>query len=818
MKKLTIALLATLISVCAQAYTVKLHAVDTDDEPEIYASCRIYTIADSTHAVVAGLTDSIGNYTAELPEAGTYRLRIEAAGTGYSTRRTFSVSDDEPAADLGTIILGGENENLEELTVTAQKPLVVKQIDRIGYDVQADPESKVLNLQDMLRRVPMVAVDADGSITVNGSSNFVIYKNGRPNNALSKNAKDILSAIPASMIKSVEVITEPGARYDAEGIGAILNIVTIDNAEINGVTGTASAEISSRDWMPRGSLFLTAQVHKVTFSLQGGVQGMNRRSSKNENYTEILYPDNSKRATTQTGHNSGAVGWFGGEASWEIDKHNLVTGDFNGFIYNVKPKGTTSSFTYGADGAVLSSFKGAYNYPSYNFFDIDGSVNYEHSTSRKGETLTASYMVSSNAQHNREYTEYSDITGNAIPYTSTTNHYNLDFIEHTFQLDWKRPFGEVHTLETGGKYIMRRNHSTNNAEYTGWQNINTEFKHITDVGAIYAQYTARVKKVTLRAGIRYEYSHLKGSYPDGSHSPFSSNLHDFVPSASASWQINDANSLAFNFATRINRPGIDYLNPAETYSPSTVSHGEPTLESAYSRSMKLTYMLIKRNFNVSFSANYSFNNDNISSIQYYDPSIDLIVNTYGNVGHIRNLSFSGFAQWTITPKTRFMFNGSVSRDSYRQEGYSLARWGFHGFARLSQTLPWKLNIEGSIFYMGKRAWDVYSYSGSSSPFWSISLRRSFLKEDRLTVSLTAQNPIGPSTRNWKSYTVNGNYTGFSNNKMFNFKSVSLSISYRFGNLNAQVRKTAASISNDDVVGGASAGGSQGSQNSASQPN
>ena len=804
--------MAILATVClsAGAWSVQLRAVDTDDEPESYATCRIFAAADTVKAAVTGLTDSVGAFTAKLPAAGAYILRLESAGQLGQARRTFTLDAANPDANLGTIVTGGLDENLREITVTAQRPLVVKQIDRIGYDIQADPDSKVLTLQEMLRRVPMVSVDADGTIKVNGSSNFVIYKNGRPNNSLSKNAKDILAAIPASMIKSVEVITEPGARYDAEGIGAILNIVTVDDAVIDGVTGTVSARVTSTDWLPGPNGYITAQVGKVTLSFNGGANFMSRKTTKSQNKNVQYLPGGLTHTQNQNGHSKGAVAWFGGEGSWEINKKNLLTFEFNGFAYNVKPNGSGTSVMTGADGSVISSYAATYDYDKYQYFDMDGTVNYELQTSRKGETLTASYMISTTDQQNKGGQAYSDIVGNAFAYTGTKTDTKLKFYEHTFQLDWKRPFAEKHTLETGAKYVLRDNHSNNINEYTGVNTEHTQFKHLTDIGAVYAQYTGRFGKWTLRGGLRYEYSRLKAEYPDGSHDNFASNLSDWVPSASASWSINDANSLTLNFATRINRPGISYLDPTHTYTPTTLSYGAPGLESAYSRSMKLTYMLIKQKFNINFSASYSWNNDNISSIQFYDDATGLMVSTYGNVGHERTLNFSGFAQWTITPKTRFMINSSVSRNSFRQEGYSLARWSFFGFGRISQDLPWKLTAEIGCFYMSKSCWDVYSVSGGMRPNYNISLRKSLLKEDRLTVAVMVQNPIGSSTRHWRTETVNGNYLGWSDSKQFNQKAVGIVVSYRFGSLKAQVKKTAASITNDDMVGGAGNGGGSGS--------
>lgn len=820
MKKFVLTLFAVLACCCVSLhataeetpYSVKLHIVDVDDEPESFATVRIFATGDSVNAAVVGVADSVGIYRAPLPAAASYFLTIEGAGqTGAGARRTFTVSDIEPDADLGTVILGADDQTLQEVSVTAQRPLVTKQIDRIGYDVQADPASKVLTLQEMMRRVPMVSVDAEGNITVNGSSNFKIYKNGKPNNSLTNNAKEILAAIPASMIKRVEVITEPGARYDAEGIGAILNIVTVDDAVINGVTGTASLSVNTQSGIPTANIYLTTQIDKVTFSINGGANPMNRHQTHNVSTTDYLFNDGRRLFSESDSYRKGFVSWFGGEASWDINKHNMLTAEIDGFYFNAKPYGKGKEATYAPDGSVLSSHSSIETPHRTGYLSFNGNVNYQHTTSRAGETLTGSYMISNMSDDSKTEETYSDIVGTSFPYTGRYNDTHLNFIEHTFQFDWTRPFSQIHTLETGAKYIFRRNHSTTDTEYFNWQDTHSDFKHITDVAALYAQYTARVGRVSLRGGLRYELSRLKASYPDGSAESFSSTLNDLVPSASASWQISDVHTLTANYAARINRPGINYLNPAKVYTPTEVNYGNPDLNSAYSNSLKISYMFIKPKLNFSLSANYAFNNDNISEVKFVN-SDGLIVKTYDNIGHERNLSFSGFAQWSATSKTQLMFNATASRQSYRQNGMRLAKWGWNAFMRISQNLPWGLTAEGMLYHQARSVNDVYTYGGMDGQdayFWNLSLRKSFLKENRLTVSLTVSNPIGRSTRNYILHTVNGDYTGTASYKFLSTRMGFLRVSYRFGSLNARVKKTAARISNDDVVGGVSSGSSNG---------
>lgn len=800
MKHLFSVAIATLCTATIYAYDITLHAIDNQGEDEVYATCRIYALPDTLTPSVIGVADSLGYYKANLDSTGNYRIRIDGAGASTVYTQDFTITDNQPSLNLGNITLSPTT-LLNEVTVTAQRPLVVKKIDRIGYDVQADPQVNTISTRDMLRNVPMVAVDGSGNITVNGSSNFKVYKNGRPNNSMSKNAKDILAAIPASLIKTIEVITGPGAKYDAEGIGAILNIVTLDNTSIKGVLGSIGGGYDIWKDMYRGNFFVTTQIDKFTVSLNGGMQTQSKKLSENSSEVDKTFNSGITDKAYQKLANRGYVSWLNGEGSWEINRNNLISFELGGFYYNVKPKGSGHDNMFTADGSMLSSYDYFIDYPKYAYLDFNGNINYQLSTSRAGETLTASYAVSTTDQNINQYMEFGNIQGCLFNYSGISGKSDLNFIEHTFQADWIRPLLTGHSLEVGGKYILRRNISTNNTEYTSWQTSINKFKHITDVGALYAQYTAAIKNVTLRAGLRYEYSHLQADYPDGSEDSFSSNLNDFVPSAAVSWNINNTNSLALNYAARINRPGIEYLNPTVAYTPTEVSQGNPNLESVFSNSLKLTYSFIKRSINFNIAADYSFNNDNISSVKYADNN-GVVYSTYDNIGHERNLTVSGFMQWTATPKTRIMLNGNISYHKFMQQDMSLDRWIPRFSVNLNQTLPFKISLNASTYYFGGSLNDVYSYFkpiGSKTISYNIGLSRSFLKEDRLTLSLIASDFIGNKTFRYAGYTVNGDYTDRTISSMKRGNAL-FSISYRFGSLNASVKKTASSINNDDLIG------------------
>ena len=189
-----------------------------------------------------------------------------------------STNVEEPDTTAWSITLDG-------VTVKAQQQLIKQEVDRIGYDVQADQDSKTNNVMDMLRKVPMVTVDGEDNILVRGNQSYKIYKNGHYDPMLSKNAKDVLKAMPASAVKRIEVITDPGAREDAEGVDAILNIVMMDNKRMDGVTGTLRAAHQTTNYTSLGT-YLAAQLGKAIVSVDYGYSNMSKKSTMNTLHKE----------------------------------------------------------------------------------------------------------------------------------------------------------------------------------------------------------------------------------------------------------------------------------------------------------------------------------------------------------------------------------------------------------------------------------------------------------------------------------------------------------------------------------------------------
>ena len=693
------------------------------------------------------------------------------------------------------------NKELGDVTVVAQRQLIKQKIDRIGYEVQADQESKTKTVLDMLRKVPMVAVDGQDNITVKGNSNFRVYRNGHLDPNLTKNAKTVFKSMPASMVKRIEVITDPGAREDAEGVDAILNIVMMDGSKMKGMMGVVNAFYNTLRH-PNLYASITGQAGKLLVSADGGYGGMSRKETENRNDVERIFVKTGDVLKTHyNGTNPGHVVFADINASYDIDTLNLLSASFGGYFYKLNVEGDGSAGMWASNSRTpLYSYDHHNWMPGYSHHSWNGRLDYQHKTRRKGEQFTLSYMLALTRQHTDDETTYSNMQQVPFRYSGYLQTTRERFTEHTLQADWLRPLGHGHQLEVGMKYIDRSNNSSNTQEFYGLSGLSTtDFDHVTRVLAGYADYIYQREKWSARAGLRYEYSYMKGAYPDGKNEDFSHHLSDWVPQASVKLQLTEAQSLKLNYTTSINRPGISYLNPAVVVSPTVVQQGNARLKSSHSQSLSLIYMYVGRLLTLQLAPSWQFTNGGIASVESAQGNVRYL--TYDNIQRYHRAGFEQYVQWRPFSSTTLVVNNNMRYEHHKNPnlGYSNNGWSDNFYFDLSQQLPWKLRFSlGGYGQIGRRPTNVYSVQHSWYG-WYTNLQRSFLKEDRLTVRIGA-NDLFRRERSFVTASVNGDFldhtTSYNPVRQLNF-----SLTYRFGSLKAQVKKVDHSIENDDIVGG-----------------
>lgn len=552
-----------------QVKGILLDSLTQEGEP--YATIKIVKKEAPAKALKMLVTDMKGQFQEKVPGTGNFVMTITSVGRTPIVK-DFSVKAGEKLVDFGTLYIVDASNELGQVEIVAQKPLVKADIDKIEYNVQDDPDAQSNSVLEMLRKVPLVTVDGEDNIQVNGSSSFKVYVNGKPNNMMSNNPTEVLKSMPANSIKHIEVITNPGPKYDAEGVGGILNIVTVGSG-LEGYTATFSANVSNRG--AGGGAFGTIKSGKLTvgarYNYNYNDQPRNY-SSGSQHVTPEAVTENSSNLDydgSNKGHGSFQSGSM--EASYEIDTLRLVTMSFGLWGGGNKSNGSTdyiATFPENINAAPIYSYS-AFNRSKSSWYSIDGGIDYQRLFKVKDRMLTFSYKINTRPQTSDSYTEYEIDNGYNPDWADYLNRLKnqhndgeQNTTEHTFQADYTTPIGKLHTLEAGAKYILRNNSSEDDrfdADDTGKYEYNKDqsshYKHLNDIIAAYLGYGLKVKRLSGRLGLRYEHTIQDVKYLVGRGEDFTKNFDDVVPSASIGYKLTDMSNLRLGYNMRIYRPG-----------------------------------------------------------------------------------------------------------------------------------------------------------------------------------------------------------------------------------------------------------------------
>lgn len=826
--------LILMLALCAKAqntqhsYTITGVVADSvTHEGEPYATLTIARADSAAKPVKQALTDIKGRFSISSSGTGSYLLMVRSMGR-KPMQRAYTVDATTRTIDLGTLLLQDGGNQLETVEVVAYKPLVKADVDKIAYSVEDDPEANTNTVIEMLKKVPMVTVDGQDNIRVNGNSSFKIYVNGKPNNMMTKNPKEVLKSMPASSIKKIEVITNPGPKYDAEGVGGILNIVT-EGKGPEGYNATFSGRANNSSY--GGGLYTTVKQGKLTMSV-------NYNASSNHSPKGYTYSDRSQIGTDGTvtsstvadGYTKGHSLWQGGdiEASYEIDTLRLITGSFSLSKFTSKRDALNTAFsTVPATGQRLYGYRSP-SHSKENWDDYSASLDYQRSFSVKDRLLTLSYRLESSPSTSDSRYLYTDreAADDWQTFIDRMRDQRMDgdenTMEHTFQIDYTTPFAKHHTWEAGVKYILRRNKSDNDRYNLGTgdkdetydSDNSSHYRHHNDILAAYTGYGLTLDKWSARLGLRYEHTLQKVEYLLGRGTNFHKNFDDLVPSARLGYKFSDATNLSLGYKMRINRPGIWYLNPyLDDRIPDAISQGNPNLDTEKSHAVDLQFSSYNSKLTYTLTGTYRFVNNSIESVDRLvnDRDIeglpnptgkDVIYSSYANIGHIQYAGLMAYANWTPITNTRITLNGSVGY-SHMSDGQSLRNHG------------WCTNIDASLQQTFAKTWifNASYYVQTPQPtlqgkdaryqWYNFSLSKSFM-DKRLTLTAYIINPFGKRYFCYRSETVADNFRTTASSSWCQLY-YGVSVSFRIGKLKASVKHTERTVENNDVKQGGRGG-------------
>jgi len=745
---------------------------------------------------VAGGVD--GKFTIEAPSPGQYYL--SGSMIGYSNSKDLiTLKEGEKKVDFGAIKLI-EGMQLKEVTVTAVQPLIKNEPDKLTYNLESDPQSASSPLVDILRKVPMLSVDGEDVVRLNGETNFKVLVNGRSSGLLVRNFKDAIKAMPASAIKSVEVITNPPAKYDAEGIGGVINIIT-NRKSTQGYNGSINAGANTLGGYNGGG-YISAQIGKLSLSTNiytgKNISKGSYYTSESENFlsNEFKY---SK--TTGTSNSEGRFSNLSIEASYEIDSLNLITLSGWGFLGNSKNIGTSMFESRNADN-ILSRKYSTTNVSEYLYGSGSGSISYQKTFKKPEQNLTFSYSIDASPTE-------SDFTNNVIPELNFTQYSQRSAnkamgMEHTLQADYYNPIGKKHNIETGIKYILRQNYSKTDVEIFNpddgvWNDAPEKINDLDydqHIGNMYGGYAYKHKSLSLKGGFRMEYTINDGvSKSSDGDITFTNKQFDVVPYINFSYMLKKGNSLSASFTQRLNRPGIWHLNPyVNDNDPMNISYGNPNLETVRRNAITIGYRKSSQTWNLSVNLAGNFTRNNIERIRRVDAE-GISRTTYENIGINRNYRLNFNYSYRKGEKLNLYVNGGIAYTSISSPEMNLSNDGvsYYGGAGLSAKVWNKgtVNLNGFVY-----GGDVSLQSQNPVNYTSsIGFSQRFLK-DKLTLSIYVSEPLS-KTKSYKISSQDTTYKMTSENTYIR-RSANISLFWRFGKFNVNVKKARRSSTDDKM--------------------
>ncbi|MFM9946075.1 MAG: TonB-dependent receptor domain-containing protein [Bacteroidia bacterium] len=745
-------------------------------------------------------TNENGKFVFDNITSGDYFITVNTKG--FTVYKSKTIVLEKTAIVLDTLFIEKSSKELKEITVVAAKPLLEIETDKIIYNVENDVTLQGMMALDALKKLPFVTVDAEDNIQVKGSSNFKVLLNGKSTSIVAKNPSEALKSFPTALIKRIEVITEPSAKYDADGTAGIINIIT--QKKVVGYNGNVYLNYSTRG-QNQGGGSLNIKWGKLGFSSYfGGNMYKYVNQTTSDLYRLNKTPGYKSRLNQHSTSNSnGYWQWGNMELAYDFDTlHTLsIYASPNGGAYNSNSDQITE--IRDSAGLLSQSFKTDINSENKNpSFDIG---------------LDFSKRFKDNEDHEISFSALRQTSKDNSNYVSIQDYLNIDDrdifntnrsknIEHTFNLDYEKPFKNEGSLETGGKIILRNLVSdyqllqriNSFEEYQENASLTNSLHYNQNVGSIYSVYAMPYKKFRFKVGLRAEQTWINASFNNDS-LPITSNYLNLIPTAAISKKIKKIHTLKLNYSKRIQRPWMYYLNPyINNQNPRSISFGNPNLLPEKTHSVSLSWNYFFKQNSLDLSLSNAFTDDVITSFSWLDSS-DVSYTTYFNMAKSNslgfNLSFYGmlFKKMQVWASYRTSYvtitnklDASLSRSGFSQGGHGSATYNFkYG---ISATLGGWIN-RGAPTLQSIRPVN-YNYN--------LAVRKALLKK-KLNVGLVANNFLEPK-QSLKTVTEDVTFYSESywNNNLFRYYSIS--VSYNFGKLRENVSRKKG-VTNDDKKAG-----------------
>ncbi|MFI5211357.1 MAG: TonB-dependent receptor domain-containing protein [Ignavibacteria bacterium] len=761
--------------------------LDSKNGKPVEADVKLFTSSDSTF-VSGSRCDTSGNFAIEKIAPGTYKLEVSMADYAALFVDKIKISEGQTLS-FDTLKLKQQNVTTEEILVEEDKSMVEFTADKKIFNVSQSALTKGGTAIDVLKKVPMVDVDMNDNVSLRGSQNVKILVDDKPSRFTS------LKQIPADAIEKVEIITNPPAKYESEGVTGLINLV-MKKTDKTGFTGNASLGGNyANKFGGWGGLDLNLKKSKWT--VFSGIYSGTWHNLFNSNANIEYYTPPSSLVNSANGKNHGY--WFWGQGSVERElsvgkaiglEANMGTGEWfnndNSVNNNLDALGELTSYYTQAN-----SREGMWR-------NISGTIYFNDKIGDKGRELSGEISFTNNKNNNNFSLLKQDYDFNSVPANNTPLDQRDTTIPKSYnvnaQLDYVHPLSDIMKLETGYKGTFRINDNEFSSDTLDYsinnyvENLATKnhFKLNEYINAAYGVFSGTLGKSTsFKLGLRAEQTNTEGNLITNG-IVFTQDYFDIFPTVNISQKVMGVHQVQLSYSRRITRPNIWRLNPfVNKINARYMYVGNPALKPEYTDSYELSFMVYTNLITVTPMLFYRKNNDVISNFSFLvdtNVTVTTYVNASGSKAYGMDFLVSSRALgWLSINGTLSMYNTKFDEglitDYAQEEGFS---WKAN--IRSTLTFPELFSLEFYYTYTGKKI-NAQGINIPTSSF-DVGINKSFFK-DALSVNLRISDLL--ETQKWGQEINTSSYKSVITND-WSARMLSLNLSYRFGNTDEYYQK------------------------------
>lgn len=771
---------------------------DASSKPIHSATISLFKVKDSSLVKLVA-TNKNGEYEFLNIANGKYFVTVSNVGYNSDSSASFEISATKSTVNVPTLMLREQSKDLGGVTVTAKKPFIETKLDKTVVNVDAAPTNAGATALEVLEKSPGVTVDNDGNISLKGKSGVTIMIDGKLTYLSSADLAALLKNMPASALDQIEIITNPSAKYDAEGNGGVINIKT-KKGGLKGFNGSVMVGVTTSFYKHDNTLYVTPKTqnsinfnyrkNKINFFVnynpnisQGkGNLTLNREFFDNNGNVSSYSDVNTKFRFGNHNHTLKlGVDYF-------PDKKNTYGIVLNGFTFDGHPTPTTVTTLSDVNHQPVGSLE-SLTENNIHFYNFSTNFNYRHQFDTAGRELTVDldYIGYQNVSNMLLTTEFFDASGQqtAEPLL-LKGHLPSEINIFSFKSDYTHPLKKGGKIEAGVKSSYVRNDNLVDYErlyLNKWiaDARSNHFLYDENINAAYVNVNKQIKKWNMQGGLRLENTIAKG-FQVTNDSTFKRNFTNLFPSAFISYTLNTKNTLTVSFSRRIKRPNYQDLNPF-TYFLDSLSYqkGNPYLLPQFTNNVEFSHSYKGR---LITTLNYSNTTDVISQILKPDAQTKIVYATTDNVAKFINMGISITApvpvtKWWNTNLFANVYNNHY-KGIYNLDPIDVSFTSFTANMTNTFTIKKGFTLELSGFYRAKGIDQLIV----NKPIYQMSFAgQKNIMKNKATLRLNVRDPFA-----WQHYEGTTNYNGVYVHvkSQFDVRQITATFTYRFGKNNQQL--------------------------------